>query len=72
MMEHLLLAGGVTRDWLLDKLYEHDEDGGPITGVNAISVMLIHLQPTLKKLNLEMRTIRHNSRTVMWLTTVAA
>ena len=73
VMVHLLLAGGVTVPWLFDRLYDEDADGGPIARGNIISVILTQqVKPAAAELGLRLNSRRHNSRSVYWLTPVAA
>lgn len=57
----------MTGKQLFDILYAHDEEGGPLYGHKVIKVRIAQLRPVWEKLNLVLKTIKHNSYFVYWL-----
>lgn len=64
LLQALLLSGGLTKKQLFDLLYGWDPEGGPLHGVNIVSVMMVRLHKKMRHLNVELRKSRHNSYTV--------
>jgi DNA-binding response OmpR family regulator len=52
----LLLAGPMTKPNLFDLVYDEVEDGGPLSGVKIIDVMVCQIKPKLGAVGLKMCT----------------
>jgi hypothetical protein len=57
---HLILGPGLTVDQLFDLMYCQDPEGGPNDGTHVVWVMLSHLRPILRQLDLRLAVTRHS------------
>ena len=50
----LLLGGPMCREALFDLLYDDDDEGGPLSGLNIIDVLFCQIKPKLASLGLKL------------------